>query len=361
MTHLLQPHIAFTLPVLGGLTAAIVEALPTQPMSAGFTLRTVIAVLAGVFAGRLVGKIARLWAMGHERRAAADPLLAVPRLVHPMIAIGMFISGVPAIWYLIAANHSFLEEQLTPRDAKTGIAHGFEEVRLAAEGDAGALLVHGLYSSPADFGELPSRLHQRGFDVFAPLLPGHGRKPDDLSRVWAAEYRKAVRAAYDELAAKHARVVVVGHSMGATLAMLTAAERKPAAIVLSNPYVGRLATPSWSPVSYDALLSPMSRAVSQRIHPGDGLAKTYFTQSLHAARQCRDLGFELGTAAPKIDCPALVLVSDRDEIVPSSAAVEWAAAHLRARVVRYAASGHSLYLGPDAAAAIDETLAFLVK
>ena len=361
MTHLLKPHIAFTLPVLGGLAAAILEALPTQPMSAGFTLRTIIAVLAGVFAGRLVGKVAKLWAMGHERRAAANPLLKAPRLVHPLIAVGMFIAGVPAIWHLISSNHAFLEEELTPRDATTGIAHGFEAIRLPADGESGALLVHGLYGSPADFGELPSRLHERGFAVFAPLLPGHGTKPDDLDLVWAEGYRKAVRAAYDDLAAMHPRVVLIGHSMGGTLAMLAAAERKPAAIVLSNPYVGRLVTPAWCPISYDALLTPMSRAVQRRIDAGDGLARIYHTQSLHAARQCRDLGRAIDGAAPKIDCPQLVLVSDRDEVVPTDATIEWTAAHLKPRVVRYPASSHSLYLGPDAAAAIDETLAFVVK
>jgi hypothetical protein len=35
--HLVAPHVGVTLPVAGGVLGALVEALPTTPMSPGFT------------------------------------------------------------------------------------------------------------------------------------------------------------------------------------------------------------------------------------------------------------------------------------------------------------------------------------
>jgi carboxylesterase len=356
--HLVRPHTAVTLPVAFGLAAALLEAVPTTSVSAGFTLRTIIAVLAGVFAGRLFGKVAKLWAMGQERRGVKEP-----RLVHPFIALGMFLAGVPALWHVISANHAFLESELTPRDATTGIVHGGEEVRLEGAPPDGraALLLHGLFGSPADFGELPKRMNAAGFSVFAPLLPGHGKKPDDLDAVWSADYRKAARAAFDELAAHHADVVVVGGSMGATLALGVAAERKPAALVLVSPYLGHFATPAWCPVEFDTLIGPASRVVRRVFVNADGRGPYYRSQSLHAIRQCRDLAAGLDTAAAKVACPTLLVVGDLDEAVPPASSIDWTAAHMKPapRVVRLPQSGHPALLGPEAEQAFEAVLDFV--
>jgi esterase/lipase len=362
--HLTAAHVGVTLPVAGGILGALVESLPSTPMSPGFTIRTAIAVVAGVFAGRLFGKVAKLWAMGQERRAAAEPKAPPPRLVHPAIAAGMIVAGVPAIWHLVTSSHEFLEEQLTPRDAATGIVHGAEPVRLdgAAPGGPAVLLLHGLYGSPADFGELPAKLHAKGFAVLAPLLPGHGRLPDDLDAVWAEDWRKAARAAFDELAAKHADVAIVGGSMGGALALGTAAERKPAALVLANPYLGHLATPSWCPVSFDSLVGPMSHMVKRVICAQDPRVPRYSTQSLHALRQCRDLAAGVDDEAKKVACPALVLVETNDHVVPSAFTLEWTPAHLpSAKIAKLERGDHDLFHGADADAAEDAIVRFLAR
>jgi len=326
--HLLAKHVGVTLPVAGGLCAALLEALPMSAIAPGFTLRTVIAVLAGVFAGRLFGKVAVLWAAGHERRNAGNPAARPPRLVHPMIGIGLFVAGVPTIWLVVTANHSLIEELTTPRDEKTGIVHGSEEIRIEKGSETAALLLHGLYGSPADFGALPKSLEDAGVDVFAPLLPGHGRTPDSLDTVWAADYRKAALAAFDETSAKHKRVVVVGRSMGATLALMLASERKPAALVLVSPNRGHVATPSWSPVSFDSLVGPLSRVTRRIIVNEDMRGYRYATQSLHALRQCRDLAKNVDDDAARVACPVLVLVGSADEVVAAKTTLEWTTAHL---------------------------------
>jgi carboxylesterase len=344
--HLLRPYVPVVLPFFGALAAIAIEALPTTPVSPGFTIRTVIAALAGVFAARLLVKVLRFWAAGAEKRAAAaNPGAPPERVIHPLIAAGLLVAGIPSIWHLVTSSHELLEATLTPRDAKTGIVHGAEELRLDPPQGKGraALLVHGLFGSPADFGELPNRLVAEGFAVHAPLLPGHGRRPDDLDAVWADDYRKAVRKEYDALAASHAKVAVVGGSMGATLALLQAAEKPPAALVLVSPYLGHLATPSWSPFEFDSLVGPGSRVIRRVFVSRPPTPHAYLTHSLHAIRQCRDLAAGVDAAAAKVKCPTLVIVGDRDPVVPADSTVAWTSAHLKADVRRLPDAWHALF------------------
>jgi carboxylesterase len=274
--------------------------------------------------------------------------------------VGQFVAGVPTLWFVLTSNYEVIEEQTTPRDEKTGIVHGSEELRIKTGSDAAVLLVHGLYGSPRDLGRLPGDLVAKGFDVFAPLLPGHGRTPDSLDAVWADDYRKAVRAAFDELAASHKRVAVVGGSMGGALALSLAAERKPAALVLVSPFLGRLATPSWCPVSFDSLVGPLSRVSRRMIVNQDMRGFRYCTQSLHALRQARDLGLATDSAAQDVACPTLVLVGMSDVIVNPTSTLDWTAAHLpSAKTATFAASGHDLFNDVDGAAAADAAAEFL--
>jgi esterase/lipase len=325
--HFLAKHVPVTLPLVGGLCGALLEAVPTSPVSFGFTFRTSVAVLVGVFAGRLFVKIVRHWAEAHEKRIAASPAAAKKRLVHPLLAAGLLLAGPPVIWHLLTSELSLFEEHGTPRDAETGIVHGCEEIRVEKGAPAAALLLHDLYMSPAEWKDEAAKLEAAGFDVHAPLLPGHGRKPDDLDRVWAEDDRKFARAAYDALAAKHARVAVLGRGAGATLALLLAAEKKPAALVLVDPYLGRLSTPSWSPVSFDSLVGPASRAVRRTFTQENVLGRGYVVRALHALRQFRDLARGIDAAAKDVACPTLV-VAGPDGTYPSAFALEWTASRL---------------------------------
>jgi esterase/lipase len=180
--------------------------------------------------------------------------------------------------------------------------------------------------------------------------------------VWAADWTKAARAAFDDLAAKHSGVAIVGDAMGGTLALVAASERKPSALVLANPYLGHLVTPSWCPVEYDSLVGPMSRMVKRVICAQDPRVPRYATQSLHAARQCRDLAAGVDAAAKSVACPALVLVGTNDRVVPSAFTVEWASAHLpAATVTKLASSGHDMFHDVEADAAEDAVVKFLTK
>ena len=55
------------------------------------------------------------------------------------------------------------------------------------------LLLHGWLSSPADFADLPGALDRAGWDVYAPLLPGHGTACEDLDGMSAEDMLAGAR------------------------------------------------------------------------------------------------------------------------------------------------------------------------
>jgi pimeloyl-ACP methyl ester carboxylesterase len=96
------------------------------------------------------------------------------------------------------------------------------------------LLVHGLNGFKEGWGRLPGVLAEAGLRVVAVDLPGFGATPR-LRRTTP----EALAAAVEVLAAGLAPVAVVGHSMGAQVAMLAAAQRPASApaLALLAPWV----------------------------------------------------------------------------------------------------------------------------
>ena len=89
-------------------------------------------------------------------------------------------------------------------------------------GKTGALLIHGYTASTAEVRLLGKYLHERGYTVSAPLLPGHNTTPQDLNRKRWHDWTNAVEQAYKELAGQCDRVFVCGESMGGLLTLYLA-------------------------------------------------------------------------------------------------------------------------------------------
>lgn len=150
-----------------------------------------------------------------------------------------------------------------PRHLRTGIIRGADPVAIDRGRDGACLLLHGWITSPADFGLLVPALDAAGWDVFAPLHPGHGTTPLDLLGITADKLLDAAREEYRALRGRYGRVVLVGFSMGGTIASILAAEEPPDRLVLVAPFCGvryrlrYVLPPRW----WSALLSPLLRTV----------------------------------------------------------------------------------------------------
>ena len=86
-------------------------------------------------------------------------------------------------------------------------------------GPVGILLSHGFTATAAEVRPFARQLHERGFTVAGPLLPGHGTSPEDLNRTRWQDWYQAFETSYGKLRASCESVIIGGESMGGCLAL----------------------------------------------------------------------------------------------------------------------------------------------
>jgi carboxylesterase len=113
---------------------------------------------------------------------------------------------------------------------------GCEPWSHAAGARVGALVLHGFTGTPASVRDIAEALGKAGYDVELPRLPGHGTTVEDMMTTTWADWVGEVETAYQRLADRVERVVVIGLSMGGTLALRIALDHQSVAgLGLVNP------------------------------------------------------------------------------------------------------------------------------
>jgi len=103
-------------------------------------------------------------------------------------------------------------------------------------GAPAALLIHGFPGTPAEMRPLAPLLNSAGWTTRGLLLPGFGAQIDSLFQRTAQEWIDAAVEALRSLQASHHPVVLIGYSMGAAVAIQTAARLKPDRLLLLAPF-----------------------------------------------------------------------------------------------------------------------------
>ena len=227
-------------------------------------------------------------------------------------------------------------------------------------GPHGALVLHGFTGDPGSMRGVAAAMAKAGFAVELPRLPGHGTVLSDLLPTRWDDWSAAVEAAYDELAARVDAMVVVGLSMGATLATWLAARRAGmAGLVCVNPIV--------EPAEPLRELVRATIAGGQEVVAGigsdiaqPGTAETgYDAMPLRPLLSLLDAVVALQSDLGAIACPMLLFTSATDHVVPPSNSD-----HLAASVggpverVRLARSFHVATLDYDRVEIEARTVAF---
>lgn len=94
------------------------------------------------------------------------------------------------------------------------------------------VLLHGWTALPEEFLELASHLHEKGYWVSAPLLRGHGTKPEDLKDVTCADWMRDAGNNLKKLKKRCKKIFVGGISMGGDLALLLSQDCKVEGVIL---------------------------------------------------------------------------------------------------------------------------------
>lgn len=190
--------------------------------------------------------------------------------------------------------------------------------RLGALGGAGPALLclHGLTGTPYEVRPPAEALAERGFACVGPVLPGHLESPELLAVTRREEWVEAALGAFDALAKTHARVYLLGLSLGGLLALAVAARRPAAGLVVLaaplrlSPWV-RWSVPllaGWlgSLPKTPAIADPAARAR----HPG------YPRMPLRAVRELLRLQGEVAEDLGLVRAPTQLIFSRGDPTVP---------------------------------------------
>jgi carboxylesterase len=91
-------------------------------------------------------------------------------------------------------------------------------------GSVGILLSHGFTATTAEIRLVADQFHTQGYTVAAPLLPGHGTKPEDLNNVHWRDWVASGEESLQNLFGSCEQVWVAGTSMGGLLALYLASQ-----------------------------------------------------------------------------------------------------------------------------------------
>jgi carboxylesterase len=186
-------------------------------------------------------------------------------------------------------------------------------------GPLGVLFLHGFGGSPASLRPVAEWFEGQGASVRLPRLPGHGTSFDDLATARWPQWVDEAGRALNELVERCERVAVLGHSMGAALALHLAADRPGdvAALALANPYL-RDRRLLLVPIGRRILKSTSAHATDSKNGASD--PGRYTRRPVPAIVSLRDLLRVVDRELPSVRAPIAIFTSTIDHEIPSGSA-----------------------------------------
>jgi len=192
-----------------------------------------------------------------------------------------------------------------------------------ARGAVGVVVTHGFTGNPRATRPLGERLAAEGYTVEVPRLPGHGTHHRDLGATRYADWYGELDAAVTRIGTHCDRIVLVGHSMGATLSLDVAA-RRPDDVTAVVAVCGQILDRTELLARIAPLLQYVIPYVPRDLAglPSDDIARPGVTEGAYPmvpARAAQSLLKELPrirAALPGLVQPVLVVSAPQDRTVP---------------------------------------------
>jgi carboxylesterase len=221
--------------------------------------------------------------------------------------------------------------------------------------------LHGLGGTPRSVAPIVSFLREAGYRVETPTLLGHGTTPEDLAQ---RSWQHWLDQVLDRLTQLDGQVVLVGQSMGATLALVAASQ---SACVIGVAAINAVAFPADPDAAehFEYLLGRgkiMQPAGAPDIRDCSAVDDAYAQLPITALIELGRGGTQLNDAMDQIKMPVLVISSDHDGVVDPANSD-----HLAANVggpvtrTRLANSGHVAALDFDRDFLCEQLLTWLVN
>ncbi len=181
--------------------------------------------------------------------------------------------------------------------------------------DVGCLLVHGFTASPQEMLSVGQHLAREGYTVYGPRLAHHGTTAEDMTRTHWHDWYYSVLDGYHLLRQQCQEVVVIGLSMGGSLALMLATEQPVTALITMEAPIHLT---DWR-MNYARTIARVYPYIpKQGFDPAQKLNARYSVQPVHAIAELRDMLVELRPRLASITAPALIIHSLADEMIPLS-------------------------------------------
>jgi len=188
---------------------------------------------------------------------------------------------------------------------------------LRGDNGIGILLLHGWTSPPDELRPLADYLNSFGYTVSAPLLRGHGTKPEDLAGVKWQDWLADAREALENLKKQTSRIFVGGISMSGNLAMLLSPDGKVAGIIVMGTAVKyRFHTLAKISLFFMGHVKTYRKKYyPPRVRKHMKGRKVYMYYPIENAKEIFRLAEYTRESLPKIEKPILVMQSTADHLV----------------------------------------------
>ena len=238
----------------------------------------------------------------------------------------------------------------------------------------GIVILHGFTANLESVRELFGPLGRLDLRIASPLLRGHGASsPDELRGVAWPEWLEDAERALDELTGNDGTAVVIGHSMGALLALQLAARHPELvdSIVLATPPI-RLAS-LLGPGRPLHFLAPLVSHVVDRWNmeakfadPGNAIMpKQYEWAPTRTILSMFDLLEQTTTITNRVHAPALILHCRNESVVmPESADIllrSIATPPEKKSIVWFEKTDHQIFCDCERHAAVEAAVRFVTS
>lgn len=184
------------------------------------------------------------------------------------------------------------------------------------------LMLHGFTATTVEVRPLSEYLHSLGYSVLAPLLPGHGTRPEDLIGIRWEDWYRVAESGYHKLAENGKKTFVAGESMGGLLSLLLAANHAQiAGVILFAPalIIRGIWQAKW--------IAPFKKTMPKKYlkHSTEDTENTlpwqgYNVLTLTAVAQLEKLQKAVATSLDRINQPILIFQGRLDNTVDGAGA-----------------------------------------
>lgn len=237
---------------------------------------------------------------------------------------------------------------------------------------SGVLIIHGFTANLESVRELFEPLASLDLQLSAPLLRGHGgASPDELRGVTWQNWLADTEAALETLAGREGKVVVIGHSMGALLALHHALRHPDLvnSIVLATPPIRLVSL--LAPGRPPHILAPLVSRVVKRwkfsptfADPSNAIIpKQYNWTPTRTILSIFELIHETERVMSRVQTPTLILQARHETVVrPESAEIIYRALATppeHKSIVWFDKTDHQIFCDCERKQAIEKVVSFV--